>query len=67
MVLGIHDCLIDDLFYCVVLYGAMENNLYQTNYAPPPTPTSRDYIRAVIATASFFVDELYGFRRRSAI
>lgn len=38
MVLGIHDCLIDDLFYCVVLYGAMENNLYQTNYPSPPTP-----------------------------
>lgn len=50
MVLGIHDCLIDDLFYCVVLYGAMENNLYQTNY--PFSPPPRNYIRAVIATAS---------------
>lgn len=50
MVLGIHDCLIDDLFYCVVLYGAMENNLYQTNY--PLFFPSHYYIRAVIETAT---------------
>ena len=38
MVLGIHDCLIGDLFYCVVLYGATESDLYQTNYPSfPPT------------------------------
>lgn len=49
MVLGIHDCLIDDLFYCVVLYGAMENNLYQTNY---PFFAPHYYIRAVIVAAS---------------
>lgn len=46
MVLGIHDYLIGDLFYCVVLYGGMESDLYQTNYPP------HYCIRAVIAGAS---------------
>lgn len=34
IVLGIHDCLIGDLFYCVVLSGVRESDLYQTNYPP---------------------------------
>lgn len=50
MVLGIHDCLIDDLFYCVVLYGVMENNLYQTNYPFFP-PSALLHYRAVIAAS----------------